>query len=88
MTRSIRLWFQVAAFAITITAVLAIVALALRFGDGLAITTSLFTTFFCVFMGIGAKRRRARRDDPATLSIKDELELRKLRAKGPRVQFR
>lgn len=88
MTGSTKLWFEVAAFAITITAVLAIAAFAMRLGDGLAITTSMFTAFFCVVVGIAVKRRRIRRRDPASMSIKDELDLRKLRAKGTRIQFR
>ena len=88
MTRSTKLRFEIAAYAITITAWLAIVALVVRLGDGLAITTSMLTTFFCVFMGIDVKRRGIRRRDPTSLSIKDELDLRKLRAKGPRIQFR
>lgn len=105
MTRSSRLWFAVAALAIT--ALLAIAAgrlasfvmrvLLLDGGkwwphamNGLAITTSTLTLFFSVFMAIAVKRRRGRRGvsrrDPA--SIQDELDLRKLRARGARVQFR
>ena len=86
MTRSIKLWFEIAAFVLTITALLAIAALVVRLGDGLAITTSVLTAFFCVFTGIAVKRRGIGRRDP--MSIKDELELRKLRANGTRVQFR
>ena len=92
MTRSTKLWFEVAALAITITALLAIAALAMRVGphlaNGLAISASMITAFFCVFVGIAVKRRRIRRRDPASMSIKDELGLRKLRAKGARIQFR
>jgi len=88
MTRPTKLGFEIAAYAITAAALVAIFALALRLGDGLAITTSLFTTFFCVFMGIAVARRRARPRDPTNMSIKDELDLRKLRAQGVRVQFR
>ena len=88
MTRSAKLWFEVAAFAMTITALLAIAALAMRLGAGLAVTTSMFTAFFGVFVAITAERRRTRRRDPASMSIKDELDLRKLRAQGARIQFR
>jgi hypothetical protein len=88
MTRSIKLWFEIAAYAITVTAALAIVALAVRLGDGLATATAILTAFFCVFVGIGVRRRRIPRRDPASTSIKDELELRKLRAGGAKIQFR
>jgi uncharacterized membrane protein YhiD involved in acid resistance len=88
MTRSTKAWFEIAALTTTVAALLAIAALGLRLGDGLAITTSMFTAFFCVFMGIAVKRRRVRRRDPTIMSIKDELDLRKLRAKGEKVQFR
>jgi hypothetical protein len=92
--RSSKLWFKVAAFAITIAALLAIGALAMRVfmarphpGNGMAIATSIFTPFFCVFVAIAVNRRRIRRD-PGTMSIQDELDLRKRRAKGGRVPFR
>jgi uncharacterized membrane-anchored protein len=88
MTRSTKQWFEIAAFAITITALLAIGALAVRLGAGLAITTSMLTALFCVSMGIAVKRRGSRRSDPTSMSIKDELDLRKLRAKGATIQFR
>jgi len=88
MTRSTKLWFEIAAFTITIEALLAIVALAIRLGDGLAITTSMLTAFFCVFMGIAVQRRRLRHEDRTSLSIKDELDLRKVGARGKRIQFR
>jgi Flp pilus assembly protein TadB len=68
MTRSTKLWFEVAAYAITITALLAIAALAIRLGAGLAITASMFTALFCVFVGIAVERRRTRRRDPASMS--------------------
>jgi uncharacterized membrane-anchored protein len=87
MTGPTKLWFEVAAFAITITAVLAITALAMRLGGGLAITTSMLTAFFCVLVGFAVKRRRVRRD-PASMSIKDELDLRALRSTRTRMQFR
>ena len=91
MTRSKKLWFGVAVVA-TITALLGIAALAMLVepnpASGLAIATSIVTAFFCVFAGITAGRRRAGRRDPASMSIKDELDLRKIRAKGARVQFR
>jgi len=74
MTRSIKPWFEVAAFAITLAALLAIVALAMRLGEGLAMATSTtLTTFFCVFIGAAVARRGTRRRDPASISIKDEL---------------
>ena len=88
MTRSTRLWFGIAAFVITVNALLACLVLALRLGEGLAITTSMLTAFICVFLGISVKRRRSRRPDPTSTSIKHELDSRKLRAKGARVQFR
>jgi hypothetical protein len=88
MIRSSRLWFEVTAFVITIAALLAITALAMRLGDGLAIATSMFPVFFCVFMGIAVTRRRIRRRDPTSITIQDELDLRKLRARGARIQFR
>jgi hypothetical protein len=88
MTRSTRLWFGIAAYAITIMALLAIVALALRLGSGLPIITSMLAAFFGVFMAITGTRRRMRPCDPTSVSIKEELSLRKLRAKGPRIQFR
>ena len=105
MTRSTKLWFAVAALAIT--GLLAVAAdrltsfvmreLLVDGGkrwthamNGFAITTSMFTVFFCVFMGIAVKRRRDRRvvrgRHPA--SIQDELNSRKLRARGTKVQFR
>jgi hypothetical protein len=95
MTRSNKLWFEVAAVA-TIAALLGIAALAMLVEPnlasgltiGLAIATSTVTVFFCVFAGAAAERRRVGRRDPASMSIKDELDLRKLRAKGARVQFR
>lgn len=103
MTRSTRLWFAVAALAIT--ALLAIAAgrlasfvmrvLLVDGGkwwavNGLTIGISTLTVFFCVFMAIAVKRRRARRGvrSPDPASIQDELESRKLRAGGARVQFR
>ena len=105
MTRSTRLWFAVAALAIT--ALLAIAAgrlasfvmrvLLVDGGkwwphamNGLAIGISTLTVFFCVFMAIAVKRRRARQGvrSPDPASIQDELESRKLRAGGARVQFR
>ncbi len=88
MTRLTKLWFETAACAITIMALLAILALALRLGSGLAVTTSMIAAFFSVFMGIAGKRRRIRRCNPTSMSIREELSLRKLRAKGPRMQFR
>ena len=88
MTRPIKLWFQIAAFAITIAALLAVAALAIRMGDGLATTTSILTAFFCAYMGMAGKRRRSDERDSTSLSIKDELELRKARARGTRIQFR
>jgi hypothetical protein len=64
MTGSTKRWFEVAAFTITITAALGIVALALRLflgwphvANGLAVATSIFTALFCVFAGIAVKRR-------------------------------
>ena len=82
MPRSIKLWFHVAAYAITIAAFLAIGALAWRLStlshppNGFAIALPLFTAFFCLIAGIAAKRRRTPSDDPVNTSIKDELELR------------
>jgi hypothetical protein len=90
MTRSKKLWFEVAAVA-TILALLGIAALAMLVKPNLAIgliATSTVTTFFCVFAGVTAERRRVGRRDPASMSIKDELELRKVRARGARIQFR
>jgi len=90
MIRSIKLWSKVAAFAITIAAALAIAALAMRvssgrhLASGLAIATSMFAAFFCVFAGIAVNRRRVPRGDPPRMSIKDELDARKLRAEGSR----
>lgn len=88
MTRLTKLWFEVAAFTVTVAAVLAIAALAVRSGNGLAITTSMLTPFLGVFVAFSLSRQRTRRRDRASLSIRDELNLRKLRARGPRVQFR
>jgi len=91
MTRSKKLWFEVAAVA-TIMALLGIAALAMlvepKLASGLAIATSIVTAFFCVFAGVTAERRRVGRRDSASMSIKDELDLRKVRAKGARIQFR
>jgi len=88
MTRSTKLWFEIAAFAISFAALLATAALAIRMGAGLAMTTSMFTTFFVAFAAIAMGRRDVRRRDPARMSIKDELRLRKRRAQGARIQFR
>jgi Na+/melibiose symporter-like transporter len=92
MTRSIRLWFEVAAYTITITSFLAVAALAIRVeprsAEALAIFLSLLSALFFVVAGMAVKRRRIHRRDPASLSIKEELELRKLRGQGVRVQFR
>ncbi|HEY6923184.1 MAG TPA: hypothetical protein VI653_06945 [Steroidobacteraceae bacterium] len=88
MARSTRLSFEIAAVAVTATAMLAVAVLATRLGGGLAITTSVFTTFFCVFVGIAVSPRDTRRRDSSSSSIKDELEARKIRASGSRVQFR
>ena len=87
MPRSIKPWFEIAAYTITITALLAIIALAVRLGSGLAIATSMFAAFFCVFVGIAAKRERIHRE-PARMSIKEELDLRKLRARGTGIRLR
>ena len=94
MIRPTKLWFGVAAFAITIAALLAIVALAMRvspawhLANGLAITMPILTAFFCAFLGIVMHRRRTGQPDPASTSIQDELDSRKLRANGTRIQLR
>ena len=94
MIRSIKLWAKVAAFAVTIAAVLEIAALAMRvspawqFATGLAIAVSMLTTFFCMFVGIAVSQLPIGRRDPPNMSIRDELEQRKLSAKGPRIQLR
>ena len=88
MTRPTTPWFEVAAFAVILVALLAIVSLAMRPDEGLAMAISTLSTFFCVFMGIAVARRRTRRRDPVSVSIKDELQLRKLRSQGARAQFR
>ena len=103
MVRLTKLWFAVAAFAIT--ALLAVGAGKLAswamhelplLAKGAwwwpdAVTASTFVAlfaavFFPVFSGFSEKRRRIRRSDPK--SIQDELDLRKVRSRGPRIQFR
>jgi hypothetical protein len=92
--RSTKLLFEVAAFAVTIAALLAITTLAVRLSsaghlaNAVAIATSVITAFSCVFAGVAVNRARTRRDDSASASIQDELDARKLRASGPRIQLR
>jgi hypothetical protein len=82
MSRPIKLWFEVAAYAITIAAALAIATLLLRLdtlsgpAKAVVIALPLFTAFFCVIAGIAVKRRRIRSDDPVNMSIKDEVDSR------------
>lgn len=104
MTRSTKLRFVVAALAMTALLAIAadrLTSFVMRellvnggkwrphAMNGFAITLSMLTVLFCVFM-IGVKRRRRRRvdrrRDPA--SIQDELNSRKLRAGGTRIRFR
>lgn len=89
MTRSTKLCFEVAALAITLTALLAIVALAGRMflarpygANGLAIATSMFTAFLSAFVAIAMTRRHNHRREPTSMSIRDELDLRSPGDKG------
>jgi low affinity Fe/Cu permease len=94
MSRTTKFLFEVTAFAVTIAALLAIIALAMRMSpawhmaNGLAITVSVITAFFCVFVGVTVDRRRVPRDDSPRTSIQEELDARELRARGPRIQLR
>ena len=95
MNRSTKLWLQIAAFAVTLAALLAIAALALRVSGmspdsakAVAIATSMLTAFICVFMGIAGQGPRADSGDSASLSIQDELDLRKAAAQGTRIRLR
>lgn len=93
MSGSIKRWFEVSAFVITIAALVAIAALAVRVAQpslaiGVAIATSLFTALFLVIAGIAMKRQHVRQGDLVSMSIKDELDSRNLRSKGTRIQVR
>ena len=84
MARSTRLWLEIAACGIAITAFLGIAALAMRVSlagphaaNSLAAVISIFTVFFCVFVGIAVSLSRERPDDSKRLSIQDELDSRK-----------
>src|SRR5579862_2245306 len=92
MTRSTKVLFGISAFALIMAAVLGIVVLATRVGprlaEGLAIYTSTGTAFFCAFLGIAMERRHVRGRGRVNMSIKDELNARRVRASGPRVEFR
>jgi hypothetical protein len=81
MTVSIRQLFEVLAYAITITAVLAIAVLAARLGASLAITIAMAMGFLCALAMVATTaRRRVPVSDGSSLSIQDELERRKLRS--------
>jgi hypothetical protein len=62
MTGSIKHWFEVFAYTITITAVVAIAALAMRVGGESTITLSMVAAFFGVF-AIVAMMKRERSPD-------------------------